>query len=357
MLREAMAIFCTDCGEKLDDAALFCTGCGQQVDRDAVVAPPPAAPSPPPADAGLPGAAPMGAAPATAAPTGGNTKKLALWMGVLVVLLMVTAGLAYVAFQRFVYGETPPVARVDQQRIPTDAPVLEAEQIAAPIPMEDSIAEQPTIEQQPAPRPVQARPAPKPAASSPTPRAAAPAKPPRPRPAPPTPNPEPARLTQPAPKPKPEPKPEQRPGAAVTPTPAPSPQPKPEPEPPPPPPPTKRGKVMLSGSEAFSPPPPKPPAPTPAPAPRVRAAPTAGDIFWSGKLDKDQEVTVDFAAGASGIGGAPLPGKPVKLEVFSPVVEIVELPGPDNGWKRFTFKATRNAKRSVTLNFHWTLAK
>ena len=52
-----------------------------------------------------------------------------------------------------------------------------------------------------------------------------------------------------------------------------------------------------------------------------------------------------------------LSGKPVKLEVFSPVVEITELPGPGNGWKRFSFKATRNAKKSVTINFRWALAQ
>ncbi|MEZ5364734.1 MAG: hypothetical protein R2748_20955 [Bryobacterales bacterium] len=114
--------------------------------------------------------------------------------------------------------------------------------------------------------------------------------------------------------------------------------------------------MMLSGAEAYSPPPAA--APTKggkvAPAPPPSAA-RAGDVFWAGTLKKNQTVTVDFSSGAGGIGGQPLPGKPVRLETFSPIIEITELPGPENGWKRFTFKATRDAKKSITLNFHWTL--
>jgi hypothetical protein len=90
-------------------------------------------------------------------------------------------------------------------------------------------------------------------------------------------------------------------------------------------------------------------------APAPARALMSGDVFWSGTLKKNQTVIVDFGQGAVA-GGQPLPGKPVRLETFSPVIEIVELPGPENGWKRFTFKATRDAKKSVTLNFHWTLA-
>ena len=114
---------------------------------------------------------------------------------------------------------------------------------------------------------------------------------------------------------------------------------------------------MLSGAEAYTPPPPPAAVPKAGGAPAPPPAPTAGDVFWSGTLKKNQTVVVDFSQGPAGVGGQPLPGKPIRLETFSPVVEIIELPGPENGWKRFTFKARRDAKQSVTLNFHWSLAQ
>lgn len=100
---------------------------------------------------------------------------------------------------------------------------------------------------------------------------------------------------------------------------------------------------------------PQPVSPPPSPAPDTPTTPMSGDIFWSGPLKKNQTVTIDFSLGARSVGGQALPGKPVRLETFSPVVEIVELPGPQNGWRRFSFKAIREAKANVTLNFRWSL--
>lgn len=99
----------------------------------------------------------------------------------------------------------------------------------------------------------------------------------------------------------------------------------------------------------------EPVPPNAAPAPPVGTTPTSGDVFWSGKLKKNQTVTVDFSSGGLGAEGQALQGKPVRLETFSPVVQIVEPPGPQNGWKRFSFRATRETKANVTLNFRWSL--
>ncbi len=100
---------------------------------------------------------------------------------------------------------------------------------------------------------------------------------------------------------------------------------------------------------------PQPVSPPPPPAPNAPTTPSSGDIFWSGPLKKNQTVIIDFSMGARSVGGQALPGKPVRLEAFSPAVEIIEFPGPQNGWKRFAFKALREAKANISLNFRWSL--
>jgi hypothetical protein len=359
-------MFCTNCGETLEETALFCTGCGQQVDRDAMAPPPPDPPfAPAPEPPTLPpGGRPMATAPppATPRPSKPGNSKLFLWMGALVALLAVTLGLAYVAFQQFVQGgfggapeteavapelqvtETQPDAALESAPQIDDDNAGEADEAIRGAIAGAPLAEAP-VEEAPIVAPKPAEPAPKPAPAP---------KPNRSEPAAPKPV---AKSTPPV---KAEPKPAD-PAASVIaqapPAPPPA-APRVTSEPAAPPPSPKGGKVMLSGSEAYSPPPaPEPAAPAGAPAPAVRPAPTAGDVFWTGTLKKNQRVVVDFSAGNGGVGGQALPGKPVKLETFSPVVEIVELPGPENGWKRFAFKATRDAKKSVTLNFHWALAQ
>ena len=326
--------------------------------------------APPPTPTAAPiGAAPMSAAPPPQARKSGSSKLL-IWLGALVVLLAVTGGLAYLAFQQFVYGGEELAAQAGDLAAEATAAAQEAVEAPVPLveepePLAGSSAENPAVA---ASAPVRA-----PRPETPTARAPSPSAPKPVAPKPVAPKPAPAPAPKPAPKPAATAKPK-----AVTPPPAPAPAPAPapiaRPAPPPAPKPAsskaakaaapapKGSKVLLSGNEAYSPPPaPKPAtqsaASTTAAAPALRTAPAAGDIFWAGTLDKNQIVTVDFASGAPSVGGQALPGKPVKLETFSPVVEITELPGPDNGWKRFSFKAKRNAKRSVTLNFHWTLAE
>ena len=336
-----MASFCTGCGGELEAGAKFCTGCGQAVGAVPSAAPAAAHVAPPmPVDepVAVPGKGPRG---------GG--RRLYVWLGALVLLIGVAFALAFVAFERFKRSGEQAADSSKPERttsIETPAPGPEP-------PRETALAE--GVAFPPAPQPERRAPRePAPAAVSPAP--ALPAKrdltadrPPQPKVSPPAPaEPEPdevapvetATVEPPA-------------KTVVESVPAPPTQPR---EPPPAP---KGAKVMLSGAEAYSPPPaPLESAPSsPAVlAPKERKAASSGDIYWSGTLDKDEEVVVDFSAGPTGMGGAPLPGKPVKLEVFSPVVEIVEPPSAANGWKRFSFKPTRKAKRSVTINFRWTLA-
>jgi hypothetical protein len=274
--------------------------------------------------------------------------KILIWLGVLFFLLAVTVGLAYVAFKRFVAGGTTAIVQTEETFASAEPePELEPELEPEPEPLETPFAAEveqtpeqvePAPQEEPPPAPAPTRiPAQMPARVESPARAPAPLDPP-------------ANILPPA-------SPSSSPGPAPAPVQPPA-QPPAEIPPPEAPPPPKGAKVMLSGAEAYAPPPaPEPTLPpagtTPAPPP----APTSGDVFWTGTLQKNQMVIVDFSSGQGFVGGQPLPGKPVKLESFSPVIQIVELPGPENGWKRFAFKATRDAKRSVTLNFHWSLAQ
>ena len=329
-----VAAYCTNCGERLDGQALFCTGCGQKVEQDAPFTP---ASVPPP----LPGTRVMSAAQPVPPRAKSSGSKILIWLGLLLFLLAVTVGLAYVAFKRFVSGGTAAIVQTEET-FAAPEPTLEPEPPETPLTAEveqipQRVEPPPRSEPPPVPAPIR-MPAPTPAR----------VRTPAPDPAPPQPPPKDIPPTAP---------PSFKAGTVLIPTPPPAEQPA-KSAPPEAPPQPKGAKVMLSGADAYAPPPaPEPTLPSAGGAPAPPPAPTSGDVFWTGTLQKNQMVIVDFSEGQGSVGGQPLPGKPVKLESFSPVIQIVELPGPENGWKRFAFKATRDAKRSVTLNFHWSMAQ
>jgi hypothetical protein len=304
----------------------------------------------------------MGAAPA---PAKSGNSKLFLWMGMLLVLLAVVGGLAYVAFRQFVQRGQDRLADIQQTIADAgldSSSIPEADAGAEPAAIPEEIAPAPenVVPEEPVDTPARepvVTPQPPPArAETPAPKVA-PAPPPKAAPRP-TPTAKASPVKAPEPVVAPTPPPVQAPPPKTATAPAVS-EPAPAKTEPAQPPPTPKGsKVMLSGSDAYSPP--AAPAAATAPAtvaPKAAPAATSGDVFWNGTLKKNQTVTVDFAAGSADAGGQPLPGKPVRLETFSPVIEIIELPGPENGWKRFSFRATRDAKKNVTLNFHWSLTQ
>lgn len=97
-------------------------------------------------------------------------------------------------------------------------------------------------------------------------------------------------------------------------------------------------------------------APSPRASPRSEppAGPAAGDLYWTGKLDKNTIVLVEDGRANDGyLDGDALPGRPVALTTAAAGVEIVEAPGPENGWTRFSFRALKSSKGTATVNFRW----
>ena len=288
----------------------------------------------------------------------------AVWAWGLALGLLVAAavGLGLYALQLY-RGEETPAAEIEAPwseplTPPLDPPLVTDLEEVAPAPP-------PPAPTPPAPRrePVAAAPAPAPArrASPPAPTRSEPPKP-RPTPAPVvSPAPPPAAVPEPASEPVRPAEPRLEPlipekvvdggAAAEVPTPR------------------AGGRILRPGQGAT--PGARPPAgPTPAPGQDQAQAPTAaaeaiapppapaerqaGDLFWTGKLDKNSIVVVDAGqANAGFLDGDALPGRPVALTTFSAGVEIVEAPGPTNGWKRFSFRCLRSTKGSATVNFRW----
>ncbi len=130
-------------------------------------------------------------------------------------------------------------------------------------------------------------------------------------------------------------------------------------------------KILLPGAGAYSPPPPPAPKrpaagssaepqqqktvrsqPQPPAAPR---APKEGIIYWTGRLQQNRVIVIEADSATTGVvDGSLLPGVPVELRVLSPVVALVERPGPQNGWKRVSFRCLKTTKASVTLNLQWS---
>jgi len=105
---------------------------------------------------------------------------------------------------------------------------------------------------------------------------------------------------------------------------------------------------------AVEPPPDEPAPPAvepPAPAP---ADPLSGDMFWTGRLRKSEIIEINGMTVSLGtIGGRAMPGKRIEVRTFSPHVEIIRQPSAADGWSRIGFRALRNTKGSVTVNFRW----
>ena len=82
--------------------------------------------------------------------------------------------------------------------------------------------------------------------------------------------------------------------------------------------------------------------------------PLTGDMFWTGRLQKNEVIEITGMTASLGtIGGRAMPGKRVEVRGFSPNVEIIRQPSAADGWSRVAFRALRNTKSSVTVNLRW----
>jgi hypothetical protein len=78
-------------------------------------------------------------------------------------------------------------------------------------------------------------------------------------------------------------------------------------------------------------------------------------IYWTGRLRNNQVITIDAQQSTAGTAaGDVLPGLPVDVHIFSPAIELVARPGPQNGWRKVSFRCKRSTDRSVTINIQWS---
>jgi len=113
--------------------------------------------------------------------------------------------------------------------------------------------------------------------------------------------------------------------------------------------------------EIFRPDPSPPPAsrpplePPPAPPGRVAySGQGSGVINWSGKIDKNETVSIDGGQASAGtvLQGA-LPGVPVMLDIDHAEFALAEVPAPSNGWSRLRIRS-RNRRHTV-ITIRWTV--
>jgi hypothetical protein len=70
------------------------------------------------------------------------------------------------------------------------------------------------------------------------------------------------------------------------------------------------------------------------PAALAYNGPRSGVLVWSGKLDKNDTLTIDGLTASAGSLQGELPGVPVNFEIDAANIGIRENPGAQNGWKR-----------------------
>jgi hypothetical protein len=87
------------------------------------------------------------------------------------------------------------------------------------------------------------------------------------------------------------------------------------------------------------------------PTPPRYTGPSSGLIIWSGPLRRDTLITIEGDRASAGTLQGALPGVPVLIETDFKDVGFAEMPGPSNGWKRLSFRGTRNQNVVVTLRW------
>ena len=94
--------------------------------------------------------------------------------------------------------------------------------------------------------------------------------------------------------------------------------------------------------------------PTAPTTPAERASPDEGILYWTGRLKKNETITLEGTdATVGGASGAKFPGSAIDVWLPSPAVALVERPNPQNGWNRVVFRALRSTDRNVTINIQW----
>ena len=81
--------------------------------------------------------------------------------------------------------------------------------------------------------------------------------------------------------------------------------------------------------------------------------PGAGMATWTGKLEKNQTLTIADGTPSTGVlNGAGLPGVPVHLIIDQSNLAIAEMPNASNSYRRLVLKS--HGKHSKIV-IHWTV--
>jgi len=83
---------------------------------------------------------------------------------------------------------------------------------------------------------------------------------------------------------------------------------------------------------------------------RAYEGPPSGWLIWTGKLGKNETLTIDGPTASSGAIKGELPGVPVNIIVDVTNIGLDEEPGPRNGWKRVVLRSL--GKHSI-IRIHW----
>lgn len=85
----------------------------------------------------------------------------------------------------------------------------------------------------------------------------------------------------------------------------------------------------------------------------VYAGPGAGMATWTGKLEKNETLTiVDGTPSTGTLSGAGLPGVPVRIVIDQTNLGISEMPNAANGYRRLVLKSHSKHDKIV---IHWTV--
>jgi serine/threonine-protein kinase len=97
-------------------------------------------------------------------------------------------------------------------------------------------------------------------------------------------------------------------------------------------------------------------APEPAPSPSMAySGPPTGSLVWTGELEASGQLAIDGKVSSTGSVSSELPGVPVRIQLWPSSARLIEMPGPENRYKRVVVAS--GERRQLRIIIRWEVVR
>jgi serine/threonine-protein kinase len=97
-------------------------------------------------------------------------------------------------------------------------------------------------------------------------------------------------------------------------------------------------------------------APETAPAPSIAySGPPTGSLVWTGELEANGKLAINGKLSSTGSVSSELPGVPVRIQLWPSSARLIEMPGPENRYKRVV--VTSGERKQLRIIIRWEVVR